>query len=226
MPTTSASGDHGLQAVLVSGGIDSAVLLAEVARAESAVVPIYVRCGHVWEPTEQRCLAEFIAALGLPSVAPLCVLDLPVNDLIPGHWSLTGRGVPAPDTPDEAVYLPGRNALLLVKALVWCHLHGVNSIALALLRGNPFADAAPEFLSQFAGVINRALGGRTDVRTPFRGLSKADVVRRGLQFPIEYTFSCINLVADIHCGVCSKCRERRDGFRDAGVPDPTRYANK
>ena len=64
-----------------------------------------------------------------PSARPLQVLDLPVGDLAPTHWGLTGRGVPDADSPDEAVFLPARNVLLLSKAMIWCHLHQVGWLA-------------------------------------------------------------------------------------------------
>ncbi|HEY1381068.1 MAG TPA: 7-cyano-7-deazaguanine synthase, partial [Gemmataceae bacterium] len=163
-------------AVLVSGGLDSAVLLGTAARREPAVTPLYVRSGLAWEAAERACLDRFLAELRQPSVRPLVTLDLPVADLYGDHWSLTGRGVPGADTPDEAVYLPGRNVLLLSKALLWCHLHGVPTLALATLAANPFPDATPAFFRSFADAVNAAVGGRVEVVAPFAGLSKAEVI--------------------------------------------------
>src|SRR5262245_43561097 len=112
-------------AVLVSGGLDSAVLLGLSAPAHPAVTPLYVRAGLAWEAAEQDCLRRFLGAVAGPSLRPLVTLELPVGDLYGGHWSLTGRGVPGAAAPDAAVYLPGRNVVLLAKSLLWCHLHGV-----------------------------------------------------------------------------------------------------
>ena len=68
-----------------------------------------------------------------------------------------------PDTPDDAVYLPGRNPLLLVKAVVWCHLHGIDQLALAPLGSNPFADATDEFFAEFRdGPESRLVRTRAD----------------------------------------------------------------
>src|SRR5437868_3411881 len=131
-------------AVLISGGLDSAILLAEAAR-ERPVVPITIRSGLVWESAEQLHLQRFLAAIAGPRLRPLVTLEQPVSDLYDTHWSTTGHDAPGSDTPDEAVYLPGRNVILLSKALVWCHLHGVPALALAVLAGNPFPDATPEF---------------------------------------------------------------------------------
>lgn len=211
-------------AVLVSGGLDSAVLLAEAARTRPAVFPLYVRTGIAWEAVERLHLDRFLAAVRTPALRPLVVLEQPVADLYGDHWSLTGVGVPAAGTPDEDVFLPGRNVLLLAKPLLWCHLHGVSEIALAPLAVNPFPDATPEFFDQFAGAVNRSVGGSVNVIRPYSGLHKTEVIRRGARFPLEHTFSCIRPAGELHCGRCSKCHERRVAFAEAGIPDPTEYA--
>jgi 7-cyano-7-deazaguanine synthase len=211
-------------AVLVSGGLDSAVLLAEAARAYPAVLPLYVRTGIAWEGVERQYLDRFLAAVRTPALRPLVVLEQPVTDLYADHWSLTGVGVPAAGTPDEDVFLPGRNVLLLAKPLLWCHLHGVPEIALAPLAVNPFPDATDEFFAEFSGAVNRSVGGHAGVIRPYAGLHKPDVIRRGAAFPLEHTFSCIRPAGEFHCGACSKCHERRVAFSEAGVKDPTSYA--
>src|SRR5438045_5811670 len=81
-------------AVLVSGGLDSAVLLAEAARAYPAVFPLYVRTGLLWEAVERQYLDRFLAAVRTPALKPLVVLEQPVADLYGYHWSRTGVGVP------------------------------------------------------------------------------------------------------------------------------------
>src|SRR5262245_25468660 len=124
-------------AVLVSGGLDSAILLAEASRQHKAAHPLYVRFGLAWEEVELSHLHRFLHAIRAPALQPLFVLDMPVADLYGRHWSVTGIGVPGADTPDEAVFLPGRNVLLLAKALLWCHLHGVPAVAMAPLSSNP-----------------------------------------------------------------------------------------
>src|SRR5438876_462009 len=87
-------------------------------------------------------------------------------------WSspLTGAGVPDADSPDEAVFLPGRNVLLLAKPLLWCHRHDVPALALAPLEANPFPDATPEFFAAFQDAVNRAVGGNVRVCWPYSGL--------------------------------------------------------
>lgn len=210
-------------AVLVSGGLDSAVLLAEAARAYPAVYPLYVRTGLFWEAVEREYLDRFLSAIAGPTLRPLHVLEQPVTDVYGLHWSVSGDGVPVAGTPDEDVYLPGRNVFLLAKALVWCHLNGVPEIATAPLHCNPFPDATPAFYDGFARIVSGAVGGSVRVLRPYAALQKTDVLHRGRAFPLEHTFSCIRPVRGLHCGACSKCAERRDGFRAAGVPDPTTY---
>lgn len=210
----------------MSGGLDSAILLGEAVRVYHAVHPLYVRTGSTWEGVERDHLTRFLAAIQTPTLRPLVTLDLPVADLYGTHWSLNGDGVPDGDTPDEAVYLPGRNVILLSKALIWCHLNGVPELATAPLGSNPFPDATDEFYDGFADVVSRAVNGRVQVLRPYAslGLHKRDVLRRGIGMPLEHTFSCIRPVESLHCGRCNKCAERQNGFVAADLPDPTRYA--
>jgi 7-cyano-7-deazaguanine synthase len=211
-------------AVLVSGGVDSAILLAEATRAYPAVHPLFVRTGLAWETAELDHLRRFLTAIRTPALRPLHILEQPVADLYGDHWSLTGIGVPVAGTPDEDVFLPGRNVLLLAKSLLWCHLHGVPEIAMAPLAANPFPDATPVFFRDFSAVVNRAVNGSVRVIRPYAHLHKPDVLRRADGLPLEHTFSCIRPAGGRHCGRCSKCYERQEGFRSAGQIDPTEYA--
>src|SRR5262249_37290844 len=111
--------------LLVSGGLDSCILLAHLLDVGQRVQPICVCFGHVWQAAELASLRRFLAALDGPRLERLTLLELPVADLYDGHWSVTGRGVPGAETPDEAVFLPGRNVLLIVKAAIWCGLRGI-----------------------------------------------------------------------------------------------------
>src|SRR5438552_12737919 len=158
--------------VLVSGGIDSAVLLGEALAVRPAVYPLYIRTGANWELAESEHLARFLRAVKAPNLGKLIVLEQPVADLYGRHWSLTGEDVPGADTADAAVYLPGRNVLLLAKALLWCHLNDVPDLALAPLAANPFPDATPEFFTGFQDSVNRAVGANVRLLWPYLGLNK------------------------------------------------------
>lgn len=187
--------------------------------------PLYIRLGLAWEPTEETHLRRFLDALS-PNLAPLplVVLDLPIADVYGTHWSVSGSDVPDDTTPDSAVYLPGRNLLLLAKSTVWCALHDVEAIALGTLKGNPFADSEHEFLSLFGSLVQLGLDHPFEVMTPFASMTKAQVLELGRDLSLEHTFSCIAPVAARHCGRCNKCAERRDGFAQAGIEDRTPYA--
>lgn len=210
-------------AILVSGGVDSCVLLAEIARRERQVHPLYVRAGLYWEEAELAGLRRFVEAVKTPALGPIQVLELPVGDMYGAHWSVSGADVPADSTPDEAVYLPGRNVLLLSKAMIWCRLHNVGNLGLAPLKGNPFPDATPDFFTRFEAIVNQAVAGSIRLHRPYAELSKVEVLQRGKELPLELTFSCIRPEVGEHCGVCNKCGERRAGFHAAGIADRTLY---
>jgi 7-cyano-7-deazaguanine synthase len=211
-------------AVLISGGLDSAILLGDALRRGEVVHPLFVRCGLAWENVELSYLRRFLAALRPSDLKPLTILEQPVADLYGDHWGLTGKGVPSADAPDEAVFLPGRNVLLLAKALLWCHLHAVPTVALGSLQTNPFPDATPEFFAGFEQIVNRAVGGKVRIVLPFAGLKKSAVMRIARDLPLGHTFSCIQPREGLHCGQCNKCAERRHAFAHAEMRDPTKYA--
>jgi 7-cyano-7-deazaguanine synthase len=217
------------QAVLTSGGLDSAILLAYQAREypRSDVYPIYIRSDLAWEAVELEHLHQYLRRVRplYANIAELIVLHQPAADLYGQHWSTTGLGVPDDISPDEAVYLPGRNVLLSAKALLWCHLHDVESLALGVLASNPFPDASPEFFAMFARAVGKGVANeRLRLVTPFAGMNKTQVMRLVPSPLLEWSFSCIRPADGRHCGRCSKCAERKKGFGDVGLRDPTPYA--
>ena len=211
----------------MSGGLDSAVLAALEAQ-EHDVQPIYVSSGLAWEQTEQEFLARFLAEYRAPhDVLPLVRLELPVGDLYPGaHWAL--RGVPpGQDAAVEDLYLVGRNVALLAKAGIYCAVTQLQRIAVGQLEGNPFPDATPEFFAAMTRALSLGLAHRLEIASPFLSKTKVDAIRLGasLRVPLELTLSCMNPQEFRHCGVCNKCRERRDAFIASGVEDRTTYAS-
>ena len=211
-------------AVLVSGGLDSAILLADMVNHKFPKVwPIFIQCGLYWEKTELHYLKKFINTIKAPNLGELVVLDIPVNDLYKDHWSLTGIDVPDLESPDEAVFLPGRNVLLTAKSLLWCNLNQVKSLSLAVLESNPFPDATDSFFLAMEQTVNQSVSGNVKLLRPYAGMHKTDVLKLGRKAPLEYTFSCIYPTNGIHCGKCNKCAERKNGFIKASMKDPTSY---
>jgi 7-cyano-7-deazaguanine synthase len=209
--------------VLFSGGLDSSILVAHLMRMGEAVQPLYVAGGLVWEEAELAAARTLLARLSGPRLAPLIVLDLPMADLYGPHWSTDGRQTPDATTPDEAVYLPGRNPLLLVKSRLWCQLNGVGRLALGTLKNNPFADATAEFFASFAAALDGAMSGSVALERPFAYYTKQEVMRLGADVPLELTLSCLAPRDGLHCGRCNKCHERKALFAGAAIADPTRY---
>jgi 7-cyano-7-deazaguanine synthase len=212
-------------AVLFSAGLDSAVLAAHEAGA-SVVHPVYVSCGLAWEQHELAAVDRLLTTPAFRNVKALAHLNFTVADLYPpNHWALLGTP-PAFDTPDEDVYLTGRNLVLLSKAAIYCAQHRIGRIAIGTLAGNPFPDATPQFFEALARAMSLGLAHETAIDASFMHMHKADVIRLGheLGVPLELTLSCMNPRNGLHCGECSKCRERRDAFNEAGIEDRTQYA--
>src|SRR5687767_14009702 len=168
-------------AVLLSAGLDSAVLAAAEARA-GFVQPLYVSTGLAWERGELAALDRLLATTSFAvNVAPLVRLAFTIEDVYPaGHWALRGTP-PAFDTADEEVYLPGRNVLLLSKAAIYCAQHGIGRIALGPLAGNPFPDATPQFFETMARALSLGLGHTIVVDAPFLSMEKSEVIRLGVE---------------------------------------------
>jgi 7-cyano-7-deazaguanine synthase len=190
------------------------------------VVPFYVKTGCVWDACELNAVRQVVNSLSIEHerLDELVLFEMPLEDLYGEHWSISGENVPDDTTADEAVFMPGRNPLLLLKPALWCQMHGIGQLALATLANNPFDDATPAFFAAFETLIRQATGGKVEIVRPFAGASKADVLIMGRHVPLELTFSCLAPVSGLHCGRCNKCAERLVAFDQIGRHDPTRYA--
>ena len=206
-------------AVLFSGGLDSAVLLArelEGHEAQRGTQPIHVRSGLAWEDAEGRAIERLLAVAPFAGrVAPVITLTVDMREVYPPtHWAVTGTP-PAYDTPDEDVYLEGRNIVLISKAAVLCARLKIERLALGPLAGNPFPDATPEFFGAISQAMSLGLGRPLSVVAPLASMHKENVIRLGqsMGVPLELTLSCMNpQPGDVPCGRCSKCRERDQAF--------------
>ena len=223
--------------MLFSAGLDSAVLLADALARSSAgdrVKALHVSVGFAWEAEERAMAARLCARAPFAGRVDLPVmLSFDMRDVFPDtHWAV--RGVPpAFDTPDEDVFLDGRNVILTSKAAVFIardadSRYAAARLLLGTLAGNPFPDATPAFFSAQSRALSLGLELPIAIEAPFAALHKSDVIRRGVELgvPLELTLSCMQPKAGLHCGRCSKCRERRDAFSQAAVPDPTAYREK
>jgi 7-cyano-7-deazaguanine synthase len=149
----------------------------------------------------------------------MTTLTVDMRDVYPAdHWAVRGRP-PAYDTPDEDVYLEGRNVVLIAKSAVMCARLGVDRLALGPLAGNPFPDATPEFFAAMSRAMSLGLARPLNVVAPLSTLHKEEVVKMGLELgvPLDLTLSCMNPTDGRPCGRCSKCRERDSAFRLAGA---------
>jgi 7-cyano-7-deazaguanine synthase len=203
------------------------------------IFPVYVRCGLRWESAEIYWLRRYLKVLSQqsrsnqkrtrviqhPSIHPLTVLGMPVQDVYGAHWSmpevhqkgtsprqekLRENQVPGRNSNDDQVYLPGRNLLLLSKTAVFCAFQGIQVIAMGQLQGNPFPDATPLFLRQVEKALSSALNRPLRVLTPFLQSSKGDVIQLGrrLGLPLDLSFSCLAPIRNHRpCGQCNKCAE-------------------
>lgn len=194
---------------LVSGGVDSAALVAHLLSRGDRVLPLFVRSGFRWERAELHWLRRLLAAMEAPRLEPLGVLDGSDEPVIGGrHWAFRGS-VPDARSADAAVYLPGRNLLLATKAAIYGSLRGADAVALGVLAGNPFPDATPGFLRRLSGALSAGLARTMAVEAPFRRLTKSQVLARHPGLPLSLTFSCLSPRGLRPCGGCNKCEERR-----------------
>ena len=210
-------------AVLSSGGLDSAILIADYSES-SQVFPIYIQAGLSWEAMELRALRSFLEAIRSPNVEQITVLQMPAGPLYRDHWSITGQGVPRADEPDRNVYIPGRNILLICPTAVWCSIQGIHRIAMASLNENSFADATPEFFQSLGSALSKGLEHEIRLESPYSGLTKGELIARNSSLPLHLTLTCMVPVDGKHCGKCNKCHERHSAFVKAAIQDQTPYA--
>src|SRR3989339_1272694 len=129
--------DNNSVCVLVSGGLDSSVLLAKLADEFQSIYPVYIKSNLLWEDCELYWLSKFLSAIKSRGIKSLKIINTTVNDIYQEHWSITGINVPDKNTMDSAVNLPGRNIILLSKTAVFCGINKIPVIAIAGLKGNP-----------------------------------------------------------------------------------------
>ncbi|RPE79462.1 7-cyano-7-deazaguanine synthase QueC [Vulcaniibacterium tengchongense] len=222
--------------VLVSGGMDSAVVLA-IARAQGfATHALSVRYGQR-HTSELEAAARVARALG---AAAHKVVDVDLRSI--GGSALTDDAIAVPTGDAGATaagaipstYVPARNTIMLSLALGWAEVLGAADIFCGVnaVDYSGYPDCRPEFVAAFERLANLATkagveGAGIRVHAPLQYLSKADIVREGLRLGVDFaeTVSCYQADAQGRaCGRCDACRLRAQGFAAAGAADPTRYA--
>lgn len=216
--------------VLLSGGLDSATVLA-IARSEG------YECEALVVDYGQRHAAELEAARRVADAmdTPLRMVRVDLRAI--GGSALTDNGIDVPEQGGEgipATYVPARNTMLLSLALGLAETLGASNIFAGMnaVDYSGYPDCRPAFVEAFERLAHVATkagveGADFRIRAPLMELRKADIIRRGVELGVDYalTVSCYRAdEAGRACGRCDSCRFRAEGFRQAGVPDPTLYA--
>jgi len=216
--------------VLLSGGLDSATALAWARRAGFETYALSVAYG-------QRHQSELDAAARVAEAQAAREHRLMGVDLAGiGGSALTDWSLALPEQPGSGIpisYVPARNTLLLALALGWAEVLGARDLVIGvnILDYSGYPDCRPEFIAAFEALCALATkagveGARFSVHAPLIAMSKAEIIRQGLAWGVDYALTVSCYQADAHgraCGRCDSCRLRRAGFEAAGVADPTRY---
>ncbi len=216
--------------VLLSGGLDSATVLALARSAGLECYALSVSYG-------QRHQAELDAATAIARALGAREHRIMQVDLAGiGGSALTDHAVAVPTAPTTGIpvtYVPARNTIMLSLALAWAEVLEAEEIHIGVnaVDYSGYPDCRPEFIAAFANLAKLATkagveGGTVVIRAPLIAMSKAQIVRTGIDNGVDFglTVSCYQADASGRaCGRCDSCRLRREGFAAAGVADPTRY---
>lgn len=216
--------------VLLSGGLDSATVLAEARQNGYACHALSVDYG-------QRHRAEIAASKRV--AATLGAIEHRVFQLdlsLFGGSALTDARIAVPEQASTGIpvtYVPARNTIMLSISLAWAEVLGSQDIFIGVnaVDYSGYPDCRPEYIAAFSHMAHLATkagveGHPVQIHAPLQTLTKADIIRRGMALGVNYaeTVSCYQADDEGRaCGVCDACRLRRQGFVDAGVIDPTRY---
>ena len=216
--------------VLLSGGLDSATILA-IAQRDGYICHALSFAYGQRHAVELEAAARVATALGAMTHKTVA-LDLSAI----GGSALTDRAIAVPDHPSEGIpvtYVPARNTVFLSVAVGWAEVLDAQHIFIGVnaMDYSGYPDCRPEFVAAFEQVANLGTkagveGRKLHIVAPLMRLSKAEIIRLGTGLGVDYTLTVSCYSADGQgraCGVCDSCRLRRQGFLEAGVQDPTRY---
>jgi 7-cyano-7-deazaguanine synthase len=221
---------HRKAVVLLSGGLDSATCLA-IAHSEG------YDCYALSFDYGQRHHAELAAAQRVTRALGVIehkVIHLDLRDI--GGSALTDSAIDVPTEPAEGIpvtYVPARNTVFLSLALGWAEVLGAQDIFIGVnaVDYSGYPDCRPEFIAAFEQMANLATKASVEgqpfhIHTPLIHLTKAEIIQRGIALGIDYSLTVSCYAADEAgqaCGRCDSCRLRAQGFKAAGVIDPTKY---
>ncbi|MFC0679916.1 7-cyano-7-deazaguanine synthase QueC [Lysobacter korlensis] len=227
--------------VLVSGGMDSAVVVAMAREQGFDVHALSVRYGqrHTSELDAADRVAHALGAVAhktvnvdLRSIGGSALTDAAIEVPVDDDGHAIGRDAVKDDIP--VTYVPARNTIMLSVALGWAEVLGAADIFCGVnaVDYSGYPDCRPEFVEAFERLANLATkagveGAGLRIHAPLQHMSKADIVREGLRLGVDFaqTVSCYQADAQgLACGHCDACRLRAEGFNAAGIADPTRYA--
>lgn len=217
--------------ILVSGGLDSTTVLA-MAKAQGYA------CYTLSFDYGQRHRAELVAAERVSETlgdVEHKVVRLNLDSI--GGSALTDADIAVPEEETEGIpvtYVPARNTVFLSIALGWAEVLGAQDIFIGVnaVDYSGYPDCRPDYISAYEVMANLATragveGSKLGIHTPLMKMSKGDIIAAGMALGVDYslTVSCYQATDDgLACGKCDACRLRSQGFHDAGVKDPTRYA--
>jgi 7-cyano-7-deazaguanine synthase len=216
--------------VLLSGGLDSATVLALAVRDGW-------RCHALTVDYGQRHRAELDAAANVArALGAVEHRVVPLDLRVFGGSALTDASIDLPTAPTSGIpvtYVPARNTIFLALALAYAEVRDADAIFTGAnaVDYSGYPDCRPEFVAAFEALANLATkraveGAPVRIHAPIVRLTKADIVRKGRELGVDFslTVSCYDADAQGRaCGRCEACRLRREGFAAAQVPDPTRY---
>lgn len=216
--------------VLLSGGLDSATILA-MARA-GGYCPVAISFDY-----GQRHRAELDAACRVAKA--MAVPDHRIVRIDLGSFggsALTDTAIAVPETPGEGIpvtYVPARNTVFLAYSLGLAEVRGATDIFIGVnaVDYSGYPDCRPAFIAKFEELANLATragieGDRFRIHAPLMNLGKGEIIRQGTTLGVDYALTVSCYQADEEgraCRRCDSCRLRARGFADAGLPDPTRY---
>jgi 7-cyano-7-deazaguanine synthase len=216
--------------VLLSGGLDSATVLALARRSNLECYALSVAYGQR-HSAELEAAARVAAMLGAREHR---VMQVDLAGI--GGSALTDRSLAVPEHPSVGIpitYVPARNTMMLALALGWAEVLGATSIHMGVnaVDYSGYPDCRPEFIAAFEALAARATragveGRPLKIQAPLIAWSKAEIIQAGAQLGVDYSLTVSCYQADARgraCGKCDSCRIRRDGFQAAGLTDPTRY---